>query len=67
MTLFNKALFNKNPFLLDPNFSHLTILSNDHVYLGLDLFFFEGEISLIEGQTASTIDIKEKQDTMKQG
>ena len=30
-------------------------------------FFFEREISLIEGQTASTIDIKEKQDTIKQG
>ena len=30
-------------------------------------FFFKGEISLIESQTASIIDIKEKQDTIKQG
>ena len=29
-------------------------------------FFFEREISLIEGQTASTIGIKVKQDTIKQ-
>ena len=29
------------------------------------IFIFEREISLIEGQTASTIDIKVKQDTIK--
>lgn len=29
------------------------------------LGFFNEEISLIEGQTSSTIDVKEKQDTIK--
>ena len=39
-----------------------------HIFQCISLnFFFEGEISLIEGQTTSTIDIKEKQDTIKQG
>ena len=36
-------------------------------FITLPLSFFEREISLIEGQTASTIDNKEKQDTIKQG
>ena len=44
-----------------PKFPNIIML-----VLSILLFFFEREISLIDGQTASTISIKEKQDIIRQ-